>query len=465
MSKFSSVFEMGTVCSLCRSSPVPLRFLLPPVASLVGRTASGSPWYTALAQGVQAGGFPLLSVVFYLLTMMIGLMLLITLVVLIRSTLREDRAKHSREWIQTPGPFEGNKQEVQRWADPLEQQHAPSEPLATPMMMQAGFSNEQRFTELPCPQCARLMPASASCCPHCGMSFVVSKSERPVPLSLAVGTFSHPGIKRQHKPNEDSLFAAQGMRSQRSRQQPFGLFIVADGVGGHLYGQEASRIAIQAMIDRMLPILSGLAELQEADFRRLLIEGVQAANHVIYQRNKQQGTSMGTTITVVLVIDDTALVANVGDSRTYLHREAEGLRQITRDHSVVAYLVEKGIIGLDDAYIHPQRNQIYRSLGKEPEVAVDVFREPLRPGDSLLLCSDGLWEMVRDPLIQQRLDQRADPLLTSHELIEAALDGGGADNISVIVILVCQETRCTEVSGLQLLARPETVEMPNIFQK
>ncbi len=284
-------------------------------------------------------------------------------------------------------------------------------------------------------------------------------------LSLSVGALSHPGIKRQHQPNEDSLFAAQDMRPHSSQPQPFGMFIAADGMGGHVYGQEASRLGIQTLIDRVLPRVCGSSDLREADFRQLLIDGVQAANRAIHQRNKEQRTDMGTTITAALVVDCTAFVANVGDSRTYLYRESEGLRKVTKDHSLVAYLVENGIIEADDIYIHPQRNQIYRSLGIKPVIPVDMFMEQLRPGDTLLLCSDGLWEMVRDPFIEQILRQGTDPSQMGQALIEAALEGGGTDNISVVVVQVIEAMRSTDAMGMQLLAKPETVEMPNLSHR
>ncbi len=277
---------------------------------------------------------------------------------------------------------------------------------------------------------------------------------------LAVGALSHPGIKRQDRPNEDSLFAARGIRLYGS--QPFGVFIVADGMGGHLYGQEASRQAIQTMIDQMLPKLSESSELRETDLKQLLIDGVQAANQVIYQRNLEEGTDMGTTITAAVVVDLTAFVANVGDSRTYLYREPGGLRTITNDHSVVAYLVETGIIKPDDIYTHAQRNRIYRNLGAKPMIQVDVFVERIQPGDTLLLCSDGLWEMVRDPAIEQILRNGADPSQTSSALLEAALVGGGADNVSVIVTQVTETTRQIGMAGMQLLTKPDAVEMPKL---
>ncbi|HAH00420.1 MAG TPA: protein phosphatase, partial [Ktedonobacter sp.] len=133
----------------------------------------------------------------------------------------------------------------------------------------------------------------------------------------------------------------------------------------------------------------------------------------------------------------TAYIAHVGDSRLYLYREPIGLVQITNDHSVVASLVAEGIIAPDDIYTHPKRNQIYRSVGSEASVEVDASAIPLAAGDILLLCSDGLWEMVRN---QQIAAIVTTPMLTpsdtAHTLIQAALAGGGEDNVSAIVAQV-----------------------------
>ncbi len=282
-------------------------------------------------------------------------------------------------------------------------------------------------------------------------------------LGLAVGTHSDPGIKRKLKPNEDSLFAAQGPRSANSSagEAPFGLFVIADGMGGHANGQDASRRAIQNLIDYMLPRLMKGADSSPEGFQTLLQEGVQQANQAVHKHNMELRADMGTTITATLVVDTTAYVCNVGDSRTYLYRQGEGLRKVTNDHSVVASLVEAGIIKPDDIYTHPKRNQIYRSLGEKFNVEVDSFQVTLQPGDKLLLCSDGLWDMVRDPKIEDVIKSPLpDPNQTASALIKAALEGGGEDNVSVIVISVIDTPEHGLGTDFRLIAKPDTVQVP-----
>ena len=166
-------------------------------------------------------------------------------------------------------------------------------------------------------------------------------------------------------------------------------------------------------------------------------------------------------MTGALIVDSTAYVANVGDSRTYVYRESEGLKKITNDHSVVASLVEAGIIKPDDIYTHPKRNQIYRSLGEKPALEVDTFVVPLLPGDKLLLCSDGLWDMVRDPDIQQLMQHaEADPSLLVNDLIEAAFNGGGEDNVSVILVYIHELRKRLGMHGASPVARPDSITTP-----
>jgi len=263
--------------------------------------------------------------------------------------------------------------------------------------------------------------------------------EEPV-LRLAVGIGLDPGIVRKDSPNQDNLFAIQGMHMCDSGPEPAGLFVVADGMGGHANGQEASHIAIQTISDVVIPPL--MRNGSDGDtFRDLLKDGTHRANLAIYQRNRKLedpvAGMMGTTVTAALVVGTTAHVVNVGDSRTYLYRPGEGLKRVTRDHSQVALLVESGKITDDEVYTHPSRNLIYRCLGEHASLDIDAFTVSLQAGDILMLCSDGLWEMVRDADITGILASSAPHASQiSTMLVQAALSRGGADNISVVVVCV-----------------------------
>ncbi len=264
--------------------------------------------------------------------------------------------------------------------------------------------------------------------------------QKDASLRFMIGVASDPGIARKNMPNEDNVLAIQGTCITPIGPQPVGLFVVADGMGGHANGREASRLAIQAFSDVVVPAL--LHSVGDEDiFVDLLKDGVHRANLNIYQRNRGQEHMMGTTLTAALLVGEKAYIANVGDSRTYLYRsEKLALAQVTRDHSHVALLVEKGDIVRDDMYSHPRRNQIYRCLGEHSSVQTDLFEQTLTVGDALLLCSDGLWEMVRDPMLEKIMRASASqPSHASTTLLDAALEAGGADNVSVIVVSVTQE--------------------------
>ena len=256
---------------------------------------------------------------------------------------------------------------------------------------------------------------------------------------LDIGTGLDVGIKRKGNPNEDSLSASENLTNQPGAPRPNGLFIIADGMGGHGNGSEASQLAIRDMrecVSRRLR--SGITDGET--LKTLLIEGVQHANRCVYERNLQQHTQMGTTMTAALLWGTSTFVVNVGDSRTYLYRKSRGLHRITRDHSVVAGLVELGAISDEEAYTHPQRNEILRALGNRPTVEVDCFTVPLQVGDVLLLCSDGLWEMVRDFEIDEIVRVCAPYALPMCAmLIQAALHRGGKDNISMIAVCVRED--------------------------
>jgi serine/threonine protein phosphatase PrpC len=269
---------------------------------------------------------------------------------------------------------------------------------------------------------------------------IVTKT-RPA-LSLDVGIGWDKGITRKHKPNEDGLLALEGICTHSDQLLPFNLLIVADGMGGHAHGQDASLLAIQSMAQSVLLSMIGNDNINGEFLLKTLLEGVQTANLSVHRYNQDNGIDMGTTITAALVFDGNAYIVNVGDSRTYLYREGNELIRATRDHSLVARLVETGAITPDEVYTHPARNRVYRSLGDKEEVKVDWFTRSLQEGDILILCSDGLWEMVRDQEIKHILKRYGtNPSQASSALVRAALQGGGTDNISVLVARIACKSK------------------------
>jgi protein phosphatase len=168
-------------------------------------------------------------------------------------------------------------------------------------------------------------------------------------------------------------------------------------------------------------------------------QAIQKANHVIYQYSLQKpdkAGDSGTTVSMAVAYGPRFIVANVGDSRTYILRN-HTLRQISQDHSLVASLVASGQIKPEEIYLHPQRNVIYRSLGQKRQVQIDTFWETLETGDFLLLCTDGLWEMVQDEKLISRIIEAAEsPEKACRLLVDTANVAGGEDNIGVVVVQV-----------------------------
>jgi protein phosphatase len=259
--------------------------------------------------------------------------------------------------------------------------------------------------------------------------------------------------------NEDEVFAKV---LQESDEEPVGLFIVCDGIGGHVGGEFASKWAVKTISDELKDlfvstdrrktvkldpeeieaIVAGRSaptrKLAETEMEDRIRHAIQRANDVvrdIARAKPDEAGDTGTTVTMAVVKGDVAYIANVGDSRTYLLRDGQ-LKPITQDHSIVASLVKAGMIQPEEVYTHPQRNLIFRSLGAKPEVEVDVFRQEVHAGDRLLLCSDGLWEMVRDPEIAQILEEATGPKAACQRLIDVANDRGGQDNIAAVVVWI-----------------------------
>jgi serine/threonine protein phosphatase PrpC len=167
----------------------------------------------------------------------------------------------------------------------------------------------------------------------------------------------------------------------------------------------------------------------------LFRSAVEDANSALVQINQHDKTDMGSTITGFMITGEHAYILNVGDSRTYMLRD-DTIYQLTTDHSLVGQLVAGGLIEPDEVYTHPQRSQIYRSLGDKQKVQIDITKQQVVPGDILLSCSDGLWEMVRNPQIKDILSKAPDPQTACSRLIEAANNNGGEDNVSAVVVFV-----------------------------
>ena len=237
-----------------------------------------------------------------------------------------------------------------------------------------------------------------------------------------------------YKNNEDFVYS---YASSPEVGEPTGLLIVADGVGGHKASAVASKIVIDTIIKDLIPHLYNKKTL--AHFESLeekLRQAIQDANLAIYryaQDNKNDAGNLGSTVTCVLIIGKNAIIANVGDSRTY-HFHGGLFEQITKDHSLVGEMVRKGIVTPEEVFTHPHRSVITRALGNEEEVDVDTFQIIIKPGNRLLLCSDGLWEMIHSKAeISEMFYSDRDISVVANRFVEKANEYGGKDNIGVVI--------------------------------
>ncbi|MFQ5948447.1 MAG: SpoIIE family protein phosphatase [Acidimicrobiia bacterium] len=226
------------------------------------------------------------------------------------------------------------------------------------------------------------------------------------------------GLLRDH--NEDAVHP-------QDDGQTAGLLVagVADGLGGHVGGEVASRLALQAAVAEEGPPGARVAAANSAVVRSVI------------QDPRLAG--MGTTLTLGIFDDDgTLAIGHVGDSRAYLYRSGR-LRQLTTDHSLVAELLEAGKIRPEEVETHPHRSVVTRALGMGALVEADELQQPLEDGDRVLLCTDGLTTMVPDDAIEELLEESPTPTEAVWALVEAANKAGGADNVSVVVVDVTTE--------------------------
>src|SRR5438128_7465726 len=245
-------------------------------------------------------------------------------------------------------------------------------------------------------------------------------------LRLDVAQLTDVGRKREH--NEDNMAFVIPKDSQVMASKG-GLFIVADGMGGHAAGEVASEIAVDT-------VSNVYYQDDSDDVAVSLLHAIRRANASIHQRAAENmlRSGMGTTCVAAVLRGNMAYIANVGDSRAYFLRGSQ-VKQISQDHSWVAEQVRAGLLTEDQARTHAQRNVITRCLGTQAEVDIDVFHEELKEGDSLVLCSDGLSGLISDEELHRIVDQFV-PQESVYHLVERANENGGPDNITAIVVRV-----------------------------
>jgi len=253
------------------------------------------------------------------------------------------------------------------------------------------------------------------------------------PKQVTVGLGYSTGLQREH--NEDAIYATVSNLATNDRDLLFGLFVVADGMGGHQHGEIASEIAVRALTQYLMsaihsPLFKPDAEMPQESLMDLMREAVQRAHRAVLEH----APGGGTTLTAVLLLNGQMTIAHVGDSRAYAVYPDGRMDVLTRDHSLVKRLEELGQLTPEEAAIHPQRNVLYRALGQAEPFDPDVFTMPAPKNGYLLLCSDGLWGVVPEETLFDAIMTEPSPARACHNMVKAANAAGGPDNISVILV-------------------------------
>lgn len=249
--------------------------------------------------------------------------------------------------------------------------------------------------------------------------------------TLTYGIASDIGGVRDN--NEDACFGMQWHSITVDNRPDFGLFVVADGMGGHLDGERASGVAVQTLAADMLdsiyvPMLKNFNAGSSPTILEALVNASERANRAVIKRVPGGGT----TLTAVAIVGNLAYLVHVGDSRAYLLHEGK-IEQITTDHTLVQRLIEMNELTLEEAEHYPQKNVLYRALGQNEELRLERLVRTLPPASNVLICTDGLWDLVEDETIQSVTADAGSPQEACDSLVRLAIERGGADNISVIV--------------------------------
>jgi serine/threonine protein phosphatase PrpC len=251
------------------------------------------------------------------------------------------------------------------------------------------------------------------------------------PKQYIVGAAQSVGRQRDH--NEDTILTFNSNLADGTKELAFGLYIVADGMGGHQHGEVASSLAAKALANHVFqtlyqPMLLSNDELGESLFEVLELGIKKAQNAVI-----GQVPGGGTTLTGALIIGDRVLLVHVGDSRAYFIHPSGYMQLLTHDHSYVQRLLDLGSINAEEAAVHPQRNVLYRAIGQPEPFSPDIESYTFPAKGLLLICSDGLWGLVSDKDMNRIIRNAPDLTTACNHLVEAANMAGGPDNISVVL--------------------------------
>ena len=231
------------------------------------------------------------------------------------------------------------------------------------------------------------------------------------------------GLRRTN--NEDTLYSGN--------IHGWYLFIVADGVGGRNAGEVASHIAVDCVVEYLTQFKS--MEEPTCDMKDVLKKAMKLANDKVFNiaNKNEEYSGMGTTMSALLTKDEIMVLGHVGDSRIYFFRDGK-LEQLTSDHSYVADLLRTGVITKEEAKVHPKKNYIYRNLGNEKEVDVDIDCKEFKINDKLMLCSDGLSDQIEDNEMLDIFLHENNPEVSINNMFQLVLERGGFDNISAIII-------------------------------
>lgn len=262
----------------------------------------------------------------------------------------------------------------------------------------------------------------------------ISSSSAPLSLPPGLHVSQQTDVGRQRENNQDSYFTVTSYIEADGQTQPFGLFIVADGMGGYKGGEKASAIALRTAADHILnniylPEVLPNGSSPQNPINEVLTEAVTSANASVLLDVPEAGT----TLTVAVVLGHQAYFAHVGDSRAYIYSDGK-LNQITNDHSVVARMVEVGQLTPEEALTHKNRNVLYRAIGQSNSLEVETHLQPLPPDSYLLICSDGLWNQITDDEISSLLGNLKSLNHGVQTFVDLANHNGGDDNITVVLV-------------------------------